>query len=123
MSPICRSELGPQKVGSPQGALRGEENAARSLVRAAFGDDASLSAARGIMLAFAPGVQRRPTMAPRVTLREVIAAVSEFAHSDAEVIATVTHLVNTGRVRLRGEFAGARIDVSRRTGPETHASA
>ena len=62
-------------------------------------------------------------MAPQVTLREVIAAVSEFARTDAEVIATVTHLVNTGRVRLSGEFAGARIDVSRKRGPEAHATA
>lgn len=62
-------------------------------------------------------------MAPYVTLHEVIAAVSEFARSDAEVIATVAHLVNTGRVRLRGEFAGARIDVSLPRGPEAHATA
>ncbi len=54
-------------------------------------------------------------MTPTVTLHEVIAAVSEFAHSENEVIATIVHLVNTGRVRLRGDFAGAHIDLSSRS--------
>ena len=45
-----------------------------------------------------------------VTLRELIAAVSEFAHSENEVIATVVHLVVSGRVRLRGHLSGAHID-------------
>jgi hypothetical protein len=45
-----------------------------------------------------------------VTLRELIAAVSEFANSENEVIATVVHLVNSGRVRLQGGLTGAHID-------------
>ncbi|HZR84833.1 MAG TPA: hypothetical protein VFD92_27305 [Candidatus Binatia bacterium] len=49
-----------------------------------------------------------------VTLRELIAAVAEFAHSENEVIATVVHMVNSGRVRLRGDLAGAHIEVSPR---------
>jgi hypothetical protein len=45
-----------------------------------------------------------------VTLRELIAAVAEYAQSENEVVATVVHLVNSGRVRLRGHLAGAHIE-------------
>jgi len=38
-------------------------------------------------------------------------AVSEQARSEAEVIATIVYLVNSGRVRLCGTFKGARIDL------------
>ena len=38
-------------------------------------------------------------------------AVSEQARSDAEVIATVVYLVNSGRVRLCGTFKGTRFDL------------
>jgi hypothetical protein len=48
------------------------------------------------------------------TLLDLVQAVSEFAVSDDEIVATVTYLVNSGRVRLRGNFAGARIDLTRR---------
>ncbi|HYC23715.1 MAG TPA: hypothetical protein VEI94_13470 [Candidatus Bathyarchaeia archaeon] len=50
-------------------------------------------------------------MVPRVTIAELVRAVAEFAQTDAEVAATVAHMVNTGSVRLRGKFAGARIDL------------
>lgn len=46
-----------------------------------------------------------------VTLREVIAAVAEFANTENEILATVAHLVNSGRVRLQGDLAGAHIDL------------
>ena len=42
---------------------------------------------------------------------DLVTAVSEFAHSDAEVVATVAHLVNSGAVRLCGNFKGARIEL------------
>ena len=51
----------------------------------------------------------------QATLLELVQAVSEFAASDDEILATVTHLVNSGRVQLGGTFAGARIDLSPRT--------
>ena len=35
-----------------------------------------------------------------LTLLDVIQAVSEVADNDREVIATVVHLINSGRVRL-----------------------
>ena len=48
-------------------------------------------------------------MVPRVTIRELVAAISEYAESDAEIIATAAYMVNSGRVRLRGPLAGARV--------------
>jgi len=38
--------------------------------------------------------------------------VNEEAESEAEVIATVVHLVNSGAVRLCGIFRDARIDLT-----------
>ncbi len=42
-----------------------------------------------------------------ITLLDLVAAVAESAESEAEVIATVRQLVNSGRVRLVGSFRGA----------------
>jgi hypothetical protein len=50
-------------------------------------------------------------MVPRVTLLELVIAVGEYAESEAEVVATVTSMVNRGTVRLCGNFAGAHIDL------------
>jgi hypothetical protein len=49
-----------------------------------------------------------------VTLLDLVTAVARCARSDAEVVATVVHLVNSGKVRLCGTFKGARIDVDTR---------
>ena len=46
------------------------------------------------------------------TLLDVIQAVSEVAASDQEILATVADLINSGRVRLCGDAAGATIDAS-----------
>jgi hypothetical protein len=46
-----------------------------------------------------------------VTLLDLVRTVSGYAHSEAEVIATVVHLVNSGAVRLCGNFRGTRFDV------------
>jgi hypothetical protein len=53
-------------------------------------------------------------MVPNLTLLDLVTAVSEVATSEAEVIATVVFLVNSGAVRLCGNFKGARFDL----GPE-----
>lgn len=45
------------------------------------------------------------------TLLELVQSVGEEKVSDEEVVATVAYLVNSGRVRLCGNFAGARIGV------------
>ncbi|HYC21376.1 MAG TPA: hypothetical protein VEI94_01675 [Candidatus Bathyarchaeia archaeon] len=50
-------------------------------------------------------------MTPTVTLLDLVAAVADCAKSEAEVVATVAHLVNSGRVRLGGNFCGAQIDL------------
>ena len=48
----------------------------------------------------------------RTTLLDLVQAVSEYAQTDAEVVATVVTLINSGKVRLCGNFAGARIQLS-----------
>ena len=45
------------------------------------------------------------------TLLDLVTAVSDHAASEAELIATVVWLVNSGRVRLCGNFKGARFDL------------
>jgi hypothetical protein len=47
--------------------------------------------------------------APECTLLELLARVNEVTKDDTEAVAAVVHLVNSGRVRLRGTFAGAKI--------------
>ena len=43
------------------------------------------------------------------TFLELMEKISEAAKNDDEVLATVTHLVNSGRVRFGGDLAGAKI--------------
>lgn len=50
----------------------------------------------------------------RTTLLDLVQAVSEYAQTDAEVVATVATLINSGKVRLCGNFAGAHIHLSAR---------
>jgi hypothetical protein len=49
-------------------------------------------------------------MVLRSTLLELVKAVSDSAETDAEIVATVVYLVNSGRVQLCGNFRGARFD-------------
>ena len=53
------------------------------------------------------------TMSLDMTLLELVDAVADHARSDAEVIATVVYMVNSGAVRLCGNFKGARFDLGR----------
>jgi hypothetical protein len=61
------------------------------------------------------------TMARSHALRllDVIQAVSECATSDRETLATVAYLINSGKVRLCGDFSGAMValPVGRRAAP------
>jgi hypothetical protein len=50
-------------------------------------------------------------MVRHVTMLDLVNAISEHAKSEAEVIATVVYLVNSGAVRLSGTFRGARFDL------------
>lgn len=43
------------------------------------------------------------------TMLDLVRDVSRTAHSEYEVISTVTELVNSGKVVLIGNFAGRRI--------------
>lgn len=56
------------------------------------------------------------------TLLELIQSVGSFTENDREVAAVVTHLVNSGQVRLRGNFAGAKIKMSPPRPLPTHLS-
>ena len=48
----------------------------------------------------------------RTTLLDLVTAISSVTDSETEVIATVAHLVNSGRVMLCGNFRGARFDLT-----------
>jgi hypothetical protein len=50
-------------------------------------------------------------MVLRCTLLELVEAVSHFAETEIETVATVVHLVNSGQVQLCGNFRGARFDL------------
>jgi len=47
-------------------------------------------------------------MPVNVTLLELVNAITSYARSDDEIVATIVHLVNSGQVRLCGSFRGAR---------------
>jgi hypothetical protein len=49
-------------------------------------------------------------MAHTVTLLHLVNAVSRYARTESEVIATVVYLVTSGTVTLGGNFRGARFD-------------
>jgi hypothetical protein len=50
-------------------------------------------------------------MTTTTTLLDLVSAVSAYARSDTEVVATIVYLVNSGAVRLGGNFRGARFDL------------
>ena len=56
-------------------------------------------------------------MALQSTLLDVVTAVSKSSASDAEVVAMVASLVNSGTVELCGNFRGARFDLASVDGP------
>jgi hypothetical protein len=49
--------------------------------------------------------------ARNLTLLDLVQAVSEVAANEPEITATVADLINSGRVRLCGDAAGATIDL------------
>lgn len=42
--------------------------------------------------------------ADEVSLAQLVEAVAEFSDSEREVVATVMHMLRTGRVKLRGAY-------------------
>ncbi len=57
-------------------------------------------------------LEAKPQEARVTTLLDLVAAVAESAKTEAEVVATVTHLINSGQIRLIGNFQGADVRVS-----------
>lgn len=50
-------------------------------------------------------IERNPSDEPRpVTLLELVEAVSEVSGSEQEVMASVTYMLNSGRIRLSENF-------------------
>jgi hypothetical protein len=54
-----------------------------------------------------------PGESRNVTLLELVSAICETTEDDQEVVRTVLHLLETGRVRLSGNFRGAPVDALR----------
>jgi hypothetical protein len=50
-------------------------------------------------------------MTPKITMLELVHVVREFADTDAEIVATVVHMVNGGTVELAGNFRGRRFEL------------
>jgi hypothetical protein len=48
----------------------------------------------------------------KCTLLELVQSVNSHTESDTEVVALVSYLINSGRVQLCGNFAGAKISLS-----------
>jgi hypothetical protein len=49
-------------------------------------------------------------MTIKTTLLELVQAVQDQTDSDAEVVTVISHMLQTGRARLTGNFAGARLE-------------
>jgi hypothetical protein len=43
------------------------------------------------------------------TLLDLVQTVSQFATDDTEIVTVVAHMINSGKVQLCGNFAGAKI--------------
>jgi hypothetical protein len=48
----------------------------------------------------------------KTTLLDLVQTVNEFSTTEAETVATVAYLINSGKVRLCGTFAGAKINLA-----------
>jgi len=63
--------------------------------------------ARKLTLFSPPLTERR-----QITLLELVAAVADEADSEAEVVATVAHLIDTRQVELIGNFCCEDVEVA-----------
>ncbi len=55
--------------------------------------------------------ERRSREARGSTLLDLVAALAESGASEVEVVRAITHLVNSGRVRLVGQFRETHIQI------------
>jgi len=53
------------------------------------------------------------TIPKKCTLLELVQSVNSRTENDNEVVALVSYLINSGRVKLCGTFAGAKVSLSR----------
>ncbi len=53
-----------------------------------------------------------PARAQRITLLDLVAALADSGASETEVVWVIAHLVNSGRVRLVGQFREAHIQIN-----------
>jgi len=51
------------------------------------------------------------------TLSDLVVAVAEQARTEAELVATIVYMVNSGTVRLCGDLEGARFDLGEPNDP------
>ncbi len=58
------------------------------------------------------GGDRHPAQARRVTLLDLVAALADSGASEDEVVWAIVHLINSGRVRLIGQFREAHIQIN-----------
>ena len=56
-------------------------------------------------------IQAEPDTPLRLTLLELVGAVSEVTSDDREVVATVVQMLRSGRIELCGNFRSVPIDV------------
>ncbi len=56
--------------------------------------------------------ERHPAQARQVTLLDLVAALADSGASEDEVVWAIVHLVNSGRVRLVGQFREAHIQIN-----------
>ena len=56
-----------------------------------------------------PILKLEPEASVEITLLDLVCAVSDECETEAEVVATVLHLLATGRARLCGNFRGASV--------------
>jgi hypothetical protein len=64
----------------------------------------NMSAAAGVRIESAEIATRDEPLS--LTLLELVEAVNDVTSSDDEVVATVRHMLQTGRIRLCGNFRG-----------------
>ena len=55
-----------------------------------------------------------PAHPETLTLLDLVAAVADEADSDEEIVATIQHLIETGKVTLVGNFRSGDVDRRRR---------
>ena len=48
----------------------------------------------------------------KTTLLDLVHLINDLSTSDTETVATIAYLINSGKVRLCGNFAGAKIDLA-----------